>query len=636
MDVSIVTQTVTVRHSQHLYPEVIKAALDDAGFDIVTTPAVLEHKHSFTGSISRLQPTLSRKRLKHIQQCPQCQSEQEHTTACDDARDKLGENTLLPYSPDTKNPNAASSSSLSKERDSYSSPVVPSEPALPSAYHVTLSVGGMTCASCSNTLTRIVSELPGVSEVVINLLANSASATVNSEDRVQAIVDAIEDAGYDADVVSVDPVKATAPKRRELPREAADGPFRLSLSVGGMTCASCTNTVTSIASDIPGVSDVVVNLIGKSATAIIAKKELADQLVEAIEDAGYEAEVVTLEPLDQSPHVVGPRTVSLRVEGMFCPYVPHHFTHKYMHLTQHFSHCPQKVMALLRPLQDRVTIDKPLTSYTDPIIRLSYTPSPPEFTLRTIIGCINAPSSSPSHPFTASIFHPPTLEERARYMQAREQRALLWRLGFSVVVAIPTFIIGVVYMSLVPSSDATRMWWMRPMWAGNVSRLVWALFFLATPVMFYSAGIFHRRSLKEIWALWKRGSRVPVWKRFVRFGSMNMLVSSGVAVAYFASIALLALAAAQPPSPAGEGDSTTYFDSVVLLTMFLLAGESSTRHSRSAPIKRHLQGDSWKHTARGIPRTRSQPWGSSDPLLPFSYLRLHSAIAAGPLMRRPA
>ena len=122
------------------------------------------------------------------------------------------------------------------------------------------------------------------------------------------------------------------------------------------------------------------------------------------------------------------------------------------------------------------------------------------------------------------------------------------------------------------------MWWMRPIWSGNASRLQWALFFLATPVMFYSAGIFHRRTLKEIYALWKKGSRVPVWKRFVRFGSMNMLVSSGVSVAYFASIALLALAASQPASPTGEGDSTTYFDSVVLLTMFLLAGKPHRRN----------------------------------------------------------
>ncbi len=50
-----------------------------------------------------------------------------------------------------------------------------------------------------------------------------------------------------------------------------------------------------------------------------------------------------------------------------------------------------------------------------------------------------------------------------------------------------------------------------------------------------------------------------------------------MSVAYFASIALLALAAAQSPSPEGMGDTTTYFDSVVFLTMFLLAGALAKR-----------------------------------------------------------
>lgn len=234
-------------------------------------------------------------------------------------------------------------------------------------------------------------------------------------------------------------------------------------------------------------------------------------------------------------------------------------------------------MKLLDPLQGHITVEKPLISYTDPILRLSYVPSPPDFTIRIIIDTISNHSSGLSRPFTATLHHPPTLEERARYMRAHEQRVLLLRLIFAVIVAIPTFIIGVVYMSLVPHHDPTRAWWMRPIWAGNASRVQWAMFLLATPVMFYSAGLYHLRSLKEIWALWRKSSRVPVWRRFVQFGSMNLLVSTGVSVAYFSSIALLAIAASQPASPDGEGDSTTYFDSVVFLTMFLLMGKPRCR-----------------------------------------------------------
>ena len=165
-------------------------------------------------------------------------------------------------------------------------------------------------------------------------------------------------------------------------------------------------------------------------------------------------------------------------------------------------------------------------------------------------------------------------------MHTREQYMLLVRLVFAFIVAIPTFIIGIVYMTLVPDSNQTRMWFMEPLWTGNTSRVQWALFFLATPVMFFSAGIFHKRSIKEIYALWRPGSRTPVWRRFVRFGSMNLLVSLGVSIAYFASIALLALAAVQEPDHHGEGNDDTYFDSVVLLTMFLLAGRYLEAYSK--------------------------------------------------------
>ncbi|EMD40876.1 hypothetical protein CERSUDRAFT_111457 [Gelatoporia subvermispora B] len=427
----------------------------------------------------------------------------------------------------------------------------------------------MTCASCSNTITDILSEIPGVSKVTVNLLGNSATLTVSRSELVENVVEAIEDAGYEAEVISTEPLSSTSP--RNAAKQEADGPFRLILSVGGMTCASCSNTVTELVSDIPGVSEVVVNLLGKSTTAVVDRKELVSQVVEVIEDAGYEAEVMSMELLQSDSaedELAGPRTVSLRIDGMFC------------------SHCPEKVMTALQSLGESVNVLKPITSYTDPILRISYNPSLPTFTLRTIAQIL-AESSASSNPFKVTVYHPPSLEDRARVMQQREKRYLLNRLIFSVIVAIPTFIISIVYMDLVPSSNPTRVWFETPLWTGNTARGVWAMFFMATPVMFYSAGIFHRRSLKELWALWKPGSRTPVWKRFVRFGSMNLLVSTGVSVAYFASIALLALAAVQPASTSGSGDTTTYFDSVVLLTMFLIAG-------------RFLEAYSKGHTANAI------------------------------------
>ena len=160
-------------------------------------------------------------------------------------------------------------------------------------------------------------------------------------------------------------------------------------------------------------------------------------------------------------------------------------------------------------------------SLQDPILRVTYEPSPPAFTIRDVISAIMM-SNTPQ--FRVTICSPPPPEDRARLVQVKERRNILHRLSFSAIIAIPTFIIGVVFMSLASPRNPTRKFLMEPMWTGNASRIQWSLFFLATPVMFYSAGIFHKRSLKEIRALWGRGSRTPLWKRFLRFGSMNLLV----------------------------------------------------------------------------------------------------------------
>lgn len=184
---------------------------------------------------------------------------------------------------------------------------------------VILSVGGMTCVSCTNAITSALSELPGVTDVSINLLGNSATLNVSNPEDVPAVMSAVEDIGYSAEVIAVEPIRATRPPTKPSSRE--DGPLHVDLSVDGMTCVSCVNTVTGLLLDIPGVTHVSVNLIGKSATATIQHRKLIPQLEEAVNDAGYEAEVVNVRGLDAdspSEDVLGPRTISLCVDGMYC------------------------------------------------------------------------------------------------------------------------------------------------------------------------------------------------------------------------------------------------------------------------------------------------------------------------------
>ncbi|KAE9410496.1 heavy metal translocatin [Gymnopus androsaceus JB14] len=453
-------------------------------------------------------------------------------------------------------------------------------------------ISNLHCSSCVQTIEGTLAELiPPPSTVEISIVLQSVKVYHESELPPTAIRNAIINVGFDVVSDSTSDLSVTLTGKRpslltgtkskhfqhcklcqeealepEKPSkgsqplnapfsgypstQGAEGPFKVTLSVGGMTCSACTNSITDTVKDLPGVSQLVVSLLDNSASAVVENEGIAQTIAEAIDDCGFEATVMKIIPVKSMVPTEADttRTVSLRVNGMHC------------------QHCPPRIMSTLEGFGS-VTIIKPIQSHDDPILTISYKPDPPSLTVR--------------HIFEASIYHAPSVEDWSRLIQRREQRNLLLRLLFTVIVATPTFIIAIVFMTLVRKGNPMKNFFMEPIWTGNTSRAQWALFFLATPVMFYSAGVFHRRSIKEIHALWKKGSTVPILKRFTKFGSMNLLISSGVSVAYFSSIALLALAAIQPKSPDGQGDESTYFDSVVLLTMFLLFGRFLESYSKA-------------------------------------------------------
>lgn len=303
-----------------------------------------------------------------------------------------------------------------------------------------------------------------------------------------------------------------------------------------------------------------INLLTNSATVTFTKpKDNIAEIVERIEDRGYDCHVESIIEAGQQQEIKRPieRTIMIRIAGMFC------------------DRSPQRVVEPLSlSFQGRLAIDTSL-SYNDPFITITYRPQPGIITVRSILATIHCVSDQ----LRATIYHPPTIEERSQSMQLRERRRLLLRLLLSFIIAFPTFLISVIWMSLVPSINNVRTFFQQNMWTGSDTRGEWALFFLVTPVMFLAADVFHVRAIKEIRALWSPNSKVPVLRRFYRFGSMNLLMSAGTSIAYFPSIAVLALDSRK----VGQRNRrlSTYFDAVVFLTMFILAGRYLEAYSKS-------------------------------------------------------
>ncbi|KAL8957016.1 MAG: hypothetical protein Q9183_006167, partial [Haloplaca sp. 2 TL-2023] len=356
------------------------------------------------------------------------------------------------------------------------------------------------------------------------------------------------------------------PTQKSLPSIPDDAPthYMLNVSIGGMTCASCSSAITKALQEVDYITKVEVSLMTNSGLIEYTAPENRDaQIVESIEDVGFDASVAESrmipKPVDQLVRSSGDsdsstttstkRTVELRIDGMYC------------------SHCSSRIMEhLTTRFGESVHVEQPPTLQR-PIIRVNYEPIIGTLTIREIV----AASDSVDGQFQTHFYHPPSVEDRSQSMQAKEQRKIFSRLLLCSVVVIPTLMIGVIWMSVVPESDHVRKYLEETAWAGTVTRAQWALFIMATPVMFFAADVFHRRAIKEIRALWRRKSQVPILRRFYRFGSMNLLISAGTSVAYISSVGLLIKDASTKSHKPGH--SMTYFDAGVFLTFFILIGK---------------------------------------------------------------
>ncbi|WP_062115124.1 heavy metal translocating P-type ATPase [Aureimonas sp. AU40] len=138
-------------------------------------------------------------------------------------------------------------------------------PARSPAASLVLPVEGMSCASCTGRVERALAAVPGVSQASVNLATGEATVRFAGKADAEAAIRAVEEAGYDV------------PSRR------------LAFTVEGMSCASCTGRVERALAAVPGVSEASVNLATGEAHVAASPAIGPDDLVAAIEAAGYDA-----------------------------------------------------------------------------------------------------------------------------------------------------------------------------------------------------------------------------------------------------------------------------------------------------------------------------------------------------------
>ena len=130
---------------------------------------------------------------------------------------------------------------------------------------IRLQITGMTCASCVGRVEKSLQAVPGVGSVSVNLATEVASVQAGPAVTPQALMAAVQKAGYDV------------------------GTQTVTLAVGDMTCASCVARVEKALLKVPGVLLASVNLATEKAQVQAFAGMEIETLTAAVERAGYKA-----------------------------------------------------------------------------------------------------------------------------------------------------------------------------------------------------------------------------------------------------------------------------------------------------------------------------------------------------------
>lgn len=139
----------------------------------------------------------------------------------------------------------------------------------PTGSTFSLSIKGMTCASCVGRVERSLNKLAGVSSANVNLATERADISFINTADISATIAAIENAGYEVVKDSID------------------------VSIKGMTCASCVGRVERALLKVPGVISANVNLATERAQVTITRGMNSTELLSTIEKNGYKAQIVS-------------------------------------------------------------------------------------------------------------------------------------------------------------------------------------------------------------------------------------------------------------------------------------------------------------------------------------------------------
>ncbi|KAG5891802.1 hypothetical protein JTB14_006192 [Gonioctena quinquepunctata] len=148
-----------------------------------------------------------------------------------------------------------------------------------------LQVKGMTCGSCVAAIEKHVYKLPGCHKILVSLLAARAEVKYNPSSTTPSdIAESITDLGFPASVL----------------QQSGAGVTEVSVSVSGMTCASCVQKIETNINKLPGIKDATVALITHRGRFKYDPEVTGPRdIIEAIKALGYGAQLFSRDTSNQ-------------------------------------------------------------------------------------------------------------------------------------------------------------------------------------------------------------------------------------------------------------------------------------------------------------------------------------------------
>ncbi|GMR42250.1 hypothetical protein PMAYCL1PPCAC_12445, partial [Pristionchus mayeri] len=159
-----------------------------------------------------------------------------------------------------------------------------------------VSVEGMTCMSCVNHIQDTISAKEGILQCTVSLQTKTATVIFDgSLWNGEKVAEAIDDMGFEAKLISTK-------KQRWKRNKEEGGERRTRVSIKGMTCNSCVQSIQEKLKGVQGVISVKVDLQREEENIIYENPPLTgDKVVQEIDDCGFEVSLVSDEGVLDMP-----------------------------------------------------------------------------------------------------------------------------------------------------------------------------------------------------------------------------------------------------------------------------------------------------------------------------------------------